>query len=153
MFRKIDFHVHTPASSCYLDHIDTSRGPTYARDIVAAARAMGLEAIVITDHNTAEGIETVRKAASDTGIVVFPGMEISAGGGHLLALFDPTVPIDRMRRLVGELKLRKEQMGQGFEEAPMRIDQAFEVIARAGGLAIAAHVDRRPRGFTVSEEL
>ncbi len=153
MFRKIDFHVHTPASSCYLDHIDTSRGPTYARDIIAAARAMGLEAIVITDHNTAQGIEAVRKAAADTGMVVFPGMEISARGGHILAMFDPSTPIERMHRLVGELKLRKEQMGQGYEEVPMLIDEAFEVIAQAGGLAIAAHIDRRPRGFAVSEEL
>lgn len=120
---------------------------------MAAARAMGLEAIVITDHNTAEGIEAVCKAAAGTGIMVFPGMEVSAGGGHLLAVFDLTTPIDRVHRLLGELKLRKEQMGQGFEEAPMLIDKAFEVVARAGGLAIAAHVDRRPRGFAVSEEL
>ena len=153
MFKKIDFHVHTPASSCYLDHIDNSRGPTYPRDIVAAARAMGLEAIVITDHNTAEGVEPVRKAAADTGLVVFPGMEVSARGGHVLAVFDPATPVDRLRRLLGELKLRREQMGHGYEESPLFLDEAFEVIAKAGGLAIAAHVDRRPRGFAVSEEL
>jgi len=153
MFKKIDFHVHTPASSCYLDHIDTSHGPTYARDIVAAARAMGLGAISITDHNTAEGIEAMRKAAADVGIVVFPGMEISARGGHVLATFDPSTPIETLHRLVSDLKLRKHQMGQGFEEAPMSIDEVFEVIARAGGMAIAAHIDRRPRGFAVSEEL
>lgn len=153
MFRKIDFHIHTPASSCYLDHIDSSRGPTYARDIVAAAQAMGLEAMVITDHNTAEGLEAVRKAAANSSVVVFPGMEISARGGHVLAVFDPSTPIDKMRRLVRDLRLRREQMGLGYEESPLWIDQTFGAIAMAGGLAIAAHVDRRPRGFVVSEEL
>jgi hypothetical protein len=80
-------------------------------------------------------------------------MEISARGGHVLAVFDPSAPIDTLRHLVSDLRLRKHQMGQGFEEAPMTIDEVFEVIARGGGMAIAAHVDRRPRGFAVSEEL
>ena len=45
-FRKIDLHVHTPASKCFLDKKVTAKG------IVKSALKAGLDAIAITDHNT-----------------------------------------------------------------------------------------------------
>jgi len=87
-FRSIDFHIHTPESRDYKDKHAT------AEDIVNAAKQAGLDAIAITDHNTPRGIDFVRQAAANTGLVVFPGVEINAQGGHIIALFDPNVSIE-----------------------------------------------------------
>lgn len=153
MFRKMDFHVHTPASSCYLDHIDNRRGPTRPEDILRGAATAGLDAMVVVDHNTAAGIDPLRQAIRDREIVIFPGVEITAKGGHLLGVFNPGTPIAVLQSLVLKLGFTPQQMGQGFEEAPFWMDEVFQFIAEAGGIALAAHVDRRPRGFVVSEEL
>jgi hypothetical protein len=46
-----------------------------------------------------------------------------------------------------------ESWGDGFIRSEVWMDVVFEGIARRGGLAIAAHVDREPRGFIASDEL
>ena len=65
-FHKLDLHVHTPASKCYLDKKQT------AAQIVQAALDMGLHGIAITDHNNAAWIDEMKKAAADKGLVFFP---------------------------------------------------------------------------------
>ncbi len=76
-FRKVDLHVH--AKGCV------------PGDIVKAAIGKGLSAIAITDHQTGDYVDAVKKSAKGTGLVVFPGVEIMANGGkkglHVLALF------------------------------------------------------------------
>ncbi len=62
-FYKLDLHVHTPASKCYLDKKQK------AAQIVQAALDMGLNGIAITDHNNAAWIDEMKKAAADSGLV------------------------------------------------------------------------------------
>ena len=45
-YKKIDLHVHTTASKCFL-------GEATPSEIVEAAIAAGLHAIAVTDHNSA----------------------------------------------------------------------------------------------------
>ena len=52
-FYKVDLHVHTPASSCYLG--DKNESEYYK--ILESARLKGLHAIAITDHNSISGYE------------------------------------------------------------------------------------------------
>jgi predicted metal-dependent phosphoesterase TrpH len=75
-FRKLDLHTHTPASRCYLDKTQT------AGEIIEAALAKGLNGIAVTDHNTAEWIDVMKKAAENTDMVIFPGVELSLEQGH-----------------------------------------------------------------------
>lgn len=86
-FKKLDLHVHSPASTCYKDR---SAKP---EDIVSAAISQGLAAIAITDHHTAKGIDGIKKAANGKDLVVFPGVELKVHGGekgiHLIVLFGP----------------------------------------------------------------
>lgn len=150
---KVDFHVHTTASSCYLDYVMPELcGKTLPQDIVHAALAAGLQAIAITDHNTAEGIEPMREAARDEKLCLFPGIEISAKGGHLLALFEPDVEVEKLQYLLHYLGFQEEHQGKGYMETDYWLDEVFAKVEEAGGLAIAAHVDRKPRGFIASEE-
>lgn len=61
-FYKLDLHVHTPASRCYLDKKQTPE------QIIQAALDMGLQGIAVTDHNNAAwmmvfgtGCQTLRR--------------------------------------------------------------------------------------------
>lgn len=154
MFRKIDLHVHTPCSTCYLDHTMPEAGlHTSPVDIVAAALAAGLSAIAVTNHNTVDGIEEMVEAARDKGLVVFPGLELSTPGGHALAIFDVGTTPEQIAPLLAASGFTQEDEGKGFAETSRHLDEVFEQIERFGGLAIAAHVDRKPKGFFASEAI
>ncbi len=153
MFKKIDLHVHTPESTCYIDHVVPEANlKTSALDIVEAAQAAGLDGIAIADHNSVEGIDAVRDAARGNGLVVFPGIEISCRGGHLVAVFDQAAPVARLRELLRDIGLGEKERGQGYLQTDHWLDDVAEKVDAAGGLAIAAHVDRRPKGFVSAEE-
>ncbi len=138
-FRFIDFHIHTPASEDYKDKQAT------AVDIVSAAIQAGLDAIAITDHNTPKGVDSVRQAAAGTSLVVFPGVEINAAGGHIIALFDPSVSIEVIETALIEAGIGMPQWGK--EEALAKdIPSVLAAVSKNGGIAIAAHADG-PKGF------
>jgi len=120
--------------------------------IVSAAIASGLHAIAITDHNSAEGIESIRQIGIRKGLCVFPGLEISAKGGHVLAIFDRDDPIEQLRHLLELLGFGDWERGQGYCETSLWLDAVALRIAENGGLAIAAHIDRKPKGFLASDE-
>ena len=63
----IDLHVHTTAS-------DGQYTPT---EIISKAKALGLEKIAITDHDTVDGIAEAKLAASELGVEFIPGIEVS----------------------------------------------------------------------------
>jgi len=153
MYKKIDLHVHTPKSSCYVDYLMPEANiETSLEEIVNAAIASGLDAIAITDHNSAEGIEGIREIGRENRLYVFPGVEISAKGGHVLAIFDQDTPVEKLRRLIKLLGFDEEGRGYGFCETGLWLDEVFWRIEESGGLAIAAHADRRPKGFLASDE-
>jgi len=153
VYKKIDLHVHTPASSCYVDHVRPEANiKTSLEEIVNAAVATGLDAIAITDHNSAEAIERIGEIGRMNGLCVLPGVEISARGGHVLAIYDEGAPIEILHHLLELLGLGEEHRGHGFHEAAIWLDDVFWRIEESGGLAIAAHIDRRPKGFIASEE-
>jgi len=145
-FRKIDFHVHTPISSCY------SEKAVNPRDIVAAALAAGLDAIAVTDHNTAAGIDLVRQKAAGEGLTIIPGMELTTRSGHFLVLFDIMTPTDRMEQLLDILQVPGSARGDGAEIIPLETPEVFKLVNNAGGLLIAAHIERWPSGFLESKE-
>lgn len=83
---KIDMHLHSSFSS---------DGKPSPRDILKQARNIGLDGICITDHNTIKGNAEARKIASEFGLVVIRGMEISSSEGHILGYgIDEEVPRD-----------------------------------------------------------
>ncbi len=91
---KVDFHSHTLYSA---DSIAT------VSEQIAAARAGGLDRLVITDHNTLRGALEAHAAAPDLIIV---GEEVQTTEGELLAAFvtkevprglDPLEALKRLR--------------------------------------------------------
>ena len=107
-----DLHVHTNAS---LD------GRSSLGDIARAARAAGLDAVAITDHNLCTPLPEALE-----GVLLIPGCEVSTRAGHITALFLAR-PLDL--EALGKLP------------APER---AVEAIREAGGLAVLAHPYQKP---------
>ncbi len=85
----VDLHTHTTAS-------DGSFSPA---EVVAMAKAAGLKAVAITDHDTVGGVQQALEAGVKEGIEVVGGVEISVnrpdgkGSMHILGLMvDHTNP-------------------------------------------------------------
>jgi hypothetical protein len=139
VFKKLDLHLHTPASKCFEDHTIT---PDL---IVKAALAKGLDGIAVTDHNSGAWVDDVKKAAAGTKLVVFPGVEITCMGGkegiHIIALFDPKAGSRDIESLLGNLELKPQQYGDIHTVVQMAPIEVAQIIARRGGLAILAHAN------------
>jgi PHP family Zn ribbon phosphoesterase len=166
---RADLHIHTALSPCAAEEMTPPA-------IVAAATRAGLDVIAISDHNSAGNVAAVQQAAKDAGngLTVLPGMEItSAEEAHVLGVFPDLESAEgaaaELRTLLppadfdyyaffGEQPLFAAS-GQvvGSETAalagasPFDLTSAVEFIHRLGGLAIAAHVDRK--SFSVYSQL
>ncbi|WP_049987164.1 CehA/McbA family metallohydrolase [Halobellus rufus] len=110
---RIDPHVHSEASY-------DSSAPTEL--LLEQAAEIGLDAVVVTDHDVIH--ESVRAAelAPMYGLVGIPGVEVSTADGHLLALG------------VEEMPPRREPMGE-----------TAEWVRERGGVAIVPHPFQRSR--------
>jgi 3',5'-nucleoside bisphosphate phosphatase len=104
----IDFHLHSTAS-------DGTRPPD---QVVAQARAAGLAAIALTDHDTVAGVEPAQAAAAGSPLRVIAGVELSAyqhdDEVHLLGLHLVDVP-GMDRALVAFREARRERGQQMVE--------------------------------------
>ncbi|MGN0141296.1 MAG: PHP domain-containing protein [Roseburia sp.] len=80
----VDLHVHSTASD----------GTVSPAELISLARAAGLSAIALTDHDTTAGVPEAAQAAERSGIELIPGIELSTTYGdkeiHIVGLFiDP----------------------------------------------------------------
>ena len=138
-FKKFDLHVHTPASKCFKDKNVT------AKQIVNQAIDQGMNAIAITDHNTGEWIDEVKKAASKKNLVVFPGVEITVGDAHnhIIAILDVSKGTKDIRDLLTSLDIFSPEYGKQDAFSGKSVTKAIDTITRKPfeGLAVLAHVD------------
>lgn len=140
-FRKLDLHVHTPASSDFRDKSVT------ADQIVKRAIKAGLDAIAITDHNTGEWIDRVKNAAKGKDLVVFPGVEISCEGGerglHVIALLDVDKNSAHVSDLLSRLDIPPDRRGNTDALAKGTLAHVISIIQsdEKEGIAVPAHVN------------
>lgn len=99
----IDLHVHSTAS-------DGSETPSA---VVRSAAAAGLTAIALTDHDTQSGIAEARAEASQSGLELIGGTELSLewaqGAMHLVVLFLEPGPGPLQNRLAALRTGRSER--------------------------------------------
>lgn len=136
-FWAVDLHVHTPGS----DDASAADFGTPA-EIVDAAISAGLDAIAVTDHNTAAWVSDIAAAALDKELIVLPGVEISTAEGHLLAIWEEGTAARRIEDLLARLGIGHEYSGRLDIAADVGFAHAAEMVEQAGGLAIAAHVEK-----------
>ena len=154
-------HVHTCLSPCGALDMHPSA-------IVRAAAEAGVDGIVICDHNAADNVAAVGRAARAAGCVAVAGMEITTEEEvHLVALLPDEAAAGALHaRVAAALPGRNEPAAFGEqvianEDAEVlgfnpsllagatswSVGRATEEIHRAGGLVIAAHVDRERFGL------
>lgn len=98
---KADLHIHSGASHDAYGGVD---------EILERAQEEGLDVLAVTDHDSIQkSLEAVREAP-EYGLLALPGVEVSTGDGHLLAIGVDELPnpgkplgetVDRVRRLGG----------------------------------------------------
>ncbi|OGR27254.1 MAG: phosphoesterase [Desulfobacca sp. RBG_16_60_12] len=114
--KLIDLHVHSTAS-------DGSYSPA---EVVRQAKAGGLTAMALTDHDTVDGLPEAMAAGQTLGLEVIPGVEISAqfpgGTMHILGLY-----VDYHNGLLDQRLAVLKQA---------RIDRNPQIIAKLNALGI-----------------
>ncbi len=142
---RVDLHTHSPESSDFRQ--ESADKKDWPRWITAAAQA-GLDAVAITDHNTAGGISEIQAAAKNLSIapVFFPGAEITASDGvHLLVLMDPACGEEHVEDLLSRVGIPVDKRGTEFARSTLSVEQILETIS-GDALILGPHVNG-PKGI------
>jgi hypothetical protein len=153
---RMDLHIHTCLSPCGMpENVPTK--------IIEKAQERKLQAIGICDHNASENVAAVRKAAEESSIRVFGGIEVTTGEEiHILAIFENDDDLHRLQKLVYEHlpgKNDPQAFGQqyivddedyvrDFNEkllmgaTGLNLNDVINAVHTNRGLAIASHIDR-----------
>ncbi|KPJ59307.1 MAG: hypothetical protein AMJ46_11745 [Latescibacteria bacterium DG_63] len=162
---RADLHVHTCLSPC----ADLEMSP---RAIAEQAKIKEIDILGICDHNSAENVAALVKAAEAYKISVLPGLEITSQEEvHVLALFDELEPALRLQEIIYEnLPGKNDEDAFGMQvvvnadgevlrfsnklligASTLTIEEVTETIHSLDGLAIASHIDRE--GFSLIGQL
>lgn len=140
--------------------------------VVRRALEEGLDVIAICDHNSAENVQAVSRAAERVGLAVIGGMEITSREEvHVLGLFDGDGPLAAAQDIVYD-HLQGENDPETFGEqlvtderdnvvgrnprlligaTALTLEDVVRTVHALGGVAIASHVDRP--SFSVLSQL
>lgn len=161
----VDLHIHSCLSPCADDDMTPA-------NICGMAKLKELDAIAVTDHNTARNLPFVKEAADYFGLILLPGMEITTREEvHLLGYF-PDVPsaVEAGEFFSGHLprmKNRPDFFGHQYvmntddqivaEEERLLIGatdlslaECTGEVRRRGGIAVPAHINRGSNGLLVN---
>jgi predicted metal-dependent phosphoesterase TrpH len=134
----VDLHTHSTAS-------DGSRAPG---EVVRAARAAGLVAVALTDHDTLAGLPEARSTGAAIGLRVIAGVELSAVEvdleTHILGLHLSELS-ELEHRLVALREMRVNRAARIVEKLnQLGIAVTFETVLKesAGGAVGRPHVAR-----------
>jgi PHP family Zn ribbon phosphoesterase len=140
-FRKFDLHIHTPASACFLN----PNKEVTPEQIVNKSIEMGLGAIAITDHNSGEWIDKIKKVAEGRNLAVFPGVEITVGDAHnhIIAILDIDKTTRDIEDLLATIRILHDKFGTKDAFSSKSVNEVIDIITgdTFNGLAIAAHID------------
>lgn len=134
---KCDLHLHTIESVCFRDRTVTPE------QWVQRAIDQGLNCVAVTDHNSGNAIDRIKNAAVGTGLVIFPGVEITCDTSkiHLLILFD----VEKASADVNDFLIRCGISRSDFANAEAFTSKSIfdvaEIANKEGALIIPAHVD------------
>ena len=153
---KFDFHTHTRMSVDYGkgDKQASLKQRPLSEWLLDFMRA-GVDCVAVTDHNTGESLDLLRKALDDLEssnhpefrpLHLFPGVELSVNVGvHLLAIFDTDATTSDIDSLLGAVGYdgTKGDSDDVTRESPVKV---VETVLDRGGIPILAHADG-PKGL------
>jgi predicted metal-dependent phosphoesterase TrpH len=113
----IDLHVHS----------HHTRGCTLApRDVLRRAKEVGLDGVVFTDLNTLDGLEEIRAAGREQGILALTGVEVATDRGHYLCYFPDPAKVPAPPQIFGGV-------------TPWPVREVLQKVRDLGGVVVAAH--------------
>jgi 3',5'-nucleoside bisphosphate phosphatase len=119
-----------PPSFDLQSHSRHSDGALSPSEVVGAAAAAGVELLSLTDHDTVGGVREAARAATEAGIRLATGVEISALDrssadlhilGYLVDDRDPALR-ERLERFRADRERRTEAMASALRELGFEID-------------------------------
>ena len=158
---SIDIHAHSPASFDYggLEGSTNDAPKPSFKEWIEAYIAAGVDGIVITDHNSHEGVEPARQALEELrqanpelpSFVIFPGVELTAAGGvHILGIFDPAHEADIVNQALAVCRYTGTR-GESDQTANMTVADVAAELVRLGGLCVPAHADQARGVFKMDQ--
>ena len=154
--KLIDLHVHSTASD----------GTLSPQEVALYAKAKGLSAIALTDHDTVSGVDECIKKGLEVGVVVVPGIECSADFYgkelHILGYYiNPNCKTleSKLKQLIESRYMRNLKMLEKLEEigCSLTLDDLQEdsapgtVLTRAhfaNALMRKGYISNRKEAFT-----
>ncbi len=144
---RVDLHAHTPASPDWDaagEDWDATDETPWLRWL-EAARDAKLDAVAVTDHNTAQGIARLQKLRTkvEGAPVLFPGVELTTENGtHLLLLADPSTGLADIDDILARVGVASASRGTPEARSPHGV---LDILDKVGNkmLVVAAHVNRR----------
>lgn len=156
-----DLHIHSCLSPCG----DALMTPN---NIVGMAFIKQLDAIAVCDHNSARNLPAIREVAEMMNVLLLPGMELTTREeAHMLCYFRSVEacmafgeeiyahlpPIPNREKFFGRQQVMNAQDEETAVEERLLIsaldlgfEECAEMIHRAGGLCVPAHINRGNSG-------
>jgi len=154
---RVDLHIHTCLSPCGELEMTPMK-------IVQRCEEISLNVIAVCDHNSAENVMGMQRAAAGTSLTVLAGMEVTTSEEvHVMGLFDTAeqaltlqgkvyghlLPGENDEDLFGiQVVANEHDEVEEIESrlliggTTMSLDEVVDAIHGLGGLVIASHVDR-----------
>lgn len=144
----IDLHTHSTAS-------DGSMTPA---ELVRHAKASGMEAIALSDHDSVDGVKEAVSEGRRIGLEVVPSIEFSVESAtetHILGYY---IDIENQHMLDAFSKIRKARMERNYEYSEKLGKLGFDVSVEeaaalaSGGIIARAHFAKVmvAKGYAVS---
>lgn len=162
MHYRADFHIHSCLSPCASLEMSPSA-------IVRAARAAGLNAIALSDHNCAFNLPAFDSACRQFGMECLYGLEVtSVEEAHMLCLFDALPAAQelgaRVYSSLPDVRNQPERFGDqpivdkdeniiGYADKYLisasgyDVTSLLELVHELGGFFVPAHIDRSVFGI------
>ncbi len=138
---RVDLHTHSPASHDF--GRPAERNAPDWEHWIAAVRGAGIQAVAITDHNTADAVQHLQNAVSslNNAPALFPGVEITASDGvHLILLLDPECTQQHVEDFLSRVRVPVDQRGQQDARSSLSVEQILDECGD-DALLVGAHVN------------
>lgn len=126
----------------YISYRGTDHGMTeeqYNQKLVEVALENAIKVIGLADHGNVDGVDVIRTAMNQHGILVFPGFEIASSEKvHFVCLYSENTTTVQLHRYLGDLKLLDPE--DGIRPSRLSAEQLLQQVENEqGGFVYAAH--------------
>lgn len=111
----------------------------YNQEIVNHCKKNNISVVGLADHGSIDSSESLRNSLTESGIIVFPGFEISSAEKiHMVCLFPPEYDSSKLNRIIGSLGL--SDVNTGTEASSETCLSISKKVSDNGGFWYAAHI-------------